>query len=148
MHLVNPRQFVAMETRKCIMAVISLTLTKLAYICRDILSRISPGHNHWSSTVHAAWSVKRKAHEVLGRGSRLVKRHFVGETEEKQAFQHNRHPVYKNSMWESSRLATVRLWTRSSGKNRSFTFLDMTRVTLKTTRPTILLLLRVYLLPR
>jgi hypothetical protein len=38
--------------------------------------------------------------------------------------------------------------TRSSGKNWSRTFLDTTRATLKMTRPTILLLLRVYSLPR
>jgi hypothetical protein len=37
---------------------------------------------------------------------------------------------------------------RSSGKNSSPTFLDTARATLKTTRPTILLLLRVHSLPR
>jgi hypothetical protein len=36
----------------------------------------------------------------------------------------------------------------SSEKNESPTFLDTTRATLKTTRPTILRLLRVYLLPQ
>jgi hypothetical protein len=37
---------------------------------------------------------------------------------------------------------------RSSGKNWSPSFLDTARTTLKTTRPTIVLLLRVYSLPR
>jgi hypothetical protein len=49
-------------------------------------------------------------------------------------------------------LRTRRRWenniTRSSGTNQSHTFLGTTRATLKTTRPTILLLLRVYSLPR
>jgi hypothetical protein len=38
--------------------------------------------------------------------------------------------------------------TRSLVKNQSPTFLDTTRAILKTTLPTILLLLRVYSLPR
>jgi hypothetical protein len=37
---------------------------------------------------------------------------------------------------------------RRSGKNQSPTFLDTTRATLKMTRPAILLLWRMYLLPR
>jgi hypothetical protein len=38
--------------------------------------------------------------------------------------------------------------TRSSGKNKSPTFFDTTRIALKTTCPTIILLLRVYSLQR
>jgi hypothetical protein len=46
-----------------------------------------------------------------------------------------------------SSLRTIYI-TRSPGKNYLPTFLDTTRATLKTTRPTILLLLCVYSLPR